>query len=135
MTTWLTSALVTHLWQSTLFVLVVWLAAMALRRNRAGVRYWFWVAASVKFLIPLSLLVGLGARFEWRTAPSIAQPAAAFVLDEVLTPPSFGSVAAAPVSPDAGVVPWVVAVASSLACVAGIHRREPATPDRIDHGG
>jgi bla regulator protein BlaR1 len=49
-----------HLWQSTLFAAGAWLAALWLRANRAHVRYWVWFMASVKFLIPFSLLVGLG---------------------------------------------------------------------------
>jgi beta-lactamase regulating signal transducer with metallopeptidase domain len=35
---------------------------MALRRNSARLRYWLWLAASVKFLIPVSLLVSMGGR-------------------------------------------------------------------------
>ena len=75
-----------HLWQSTLFAGVVALATLALRGNRARVRYWLWVAASVKFLVPFSSLVTLGALLEWRSGPVSAQPAAAFVLDQVLAP-------------------------------------------------
>jgi bla regulator protein blaR1 len=52
MTGWLSSALVAHLWQSTLIVGIVWLATLALRGNRPRVRYWLWTAASVKFLVP-----------------------------------------------------------------------------------
>jgi hypothetical protein len=33
---------------------------LLLRRNRAHVRHGLWLAASLKFLIPYSLLVGLG---------------------------------------------------------------------------
>ena len=33
-------------------------------------RYWLWLAASVKFLIPFSLLVSLGSQVEWRQAPA-----------------------------------------------------------------
>lgn len=50
-----------HLWQSTAFAAVVWLTTLFLRRNQARVRYGLWLAASVKFLIPFSLLVGLGS--------------------------------------------------------------------------
>ena len=57
-----------HLWQSTLFAAVAWLLTLALRKNRAAVRYWIWLAASVKFLIPFSLLVSAGAQLGWRTA-------------------------------------------------------------------
>jgi bla regulator protein blaR1 len=50
-----------HLWQSTIFVGVVALVALAFRRNRSGVRYGLWMAASVKFLVPFSLLTGIGS--------------------------------------------------------------------------
>ena len=49
-----------HLWQSTLFAGVVALLALALRKNHARARHWLWLAASVKFLIPFSLLISLG---------------------------------------------------------------------------
>jgi len=64
--------LANHLYQSTLFAIAAWGLTLALRDNRAAVRYWVWFAASVKFLLPFSMLVGLGSRFEWRTAPVIA---------------------------------------------------------------
>ena len=54
-----------HLWQSTVFAAAAALLALALRRNRAAVRYWVWFCASVKFLIPLWLLIGIGARWHW----------------------------------------------------------------------
>jgi uncharacterized protein (TIGR03435 family) len=53
-----------HLWQSTLFAAAVALAAVALRRNSPRLRYWLWLAASMKFLIPFSLLVSTGARIQ-----------------------------------------------------------------------
>jgi bla regulator protein BlaR1 len=56
-----------HLWQSTLCVAAAWLLSVILRRNRAAVRYWIWFAASLKFLVPFSLLVAIGSRFGWRT--------------------------------------------------------------------
>ncbi len=49
-----------HLWQSTVFAVAAWLMTLQLRRNRAHVRYSIWLAASVKFLIPFSLLIDLG---------------------------------------------------------------------------
>jgi len=54
-----------HLWQSTLFTLAAGLLAVAFRRNRAHVRYWLWFAASVKFLVPFSLLVLAGSQLGW----------------------------------------------------------------------
>lgn len=56
----LAPALANHLWQSTVFAIVVGLLTLLLRRNYARARYWLWLAASLKFLIPFSLLVSLG---------------------------------------------------------------------------
>jgi bla regulator protein BlaR1 len=86
MTSWVPFDLLDHLWQSTLFAGVVWLVALTLRANGARVRYWLWFAASMKFLIPLSLLVSVGQRFAWRTEPVAAPPVVSFVIDQVLTP-------------------------------------------------
>jgi hypothetical protein len=54
------SPLANHLWQSTLCVGVAWLLTLALRKNRAAVRFWIWFAASAKFLLPFSLSFGAG---------------------------------------------------------------------------
>jgi uncharacterized protein (TIGR03435 family) len=54
-----------HLWQSTLFAITAGLLTLILRKNHARFRYWLWLAASVKFLIPFSLLVGLGSHLAW----------------------------------------------------------------------
>ncbi len=54
-------ALLDHLWQSTLFCGAVWLITLALRTNRAAVRHGLWFIASVKFLVPFTLLYALGA--------------------------------------------------------------------------
>jgi bla regulator protein blaR1 len=57
---WITPAVGNHLWQSTVFAAVVWLVSRALRRNAARVRFSLWLAASMKFLVPFSLFIGLG---------------------------------------------------------------------------
>jgi beta-lactamase regulating signal transducer with metallopeptidase domain len=57
-----------HLWQSTVFVLAVWLVTLALQKNRAALRHRLWLAASIKFLIPFSALVSLGARIPMSTS-------------------------------------------------------------------
>ena len=73
-----------HLWQSSLFVLAMWVLTLALKSNRAAVRYWLWLAASVKFLIPFSILVSLGSQFGWRPAPlMISQPQVSLVMEEM----------------------------------------------------
>ncbi len=48
-----------HLWQATLFALVVWIAAKSLNRAPARFRYFLWLVALIKFLIPSALLVWL----------------------------------------------------------------------------
>lgn len=52
----------THLWQSTLVLVAAWVLARTCKRNGAAVRYWIWLVASVKFLVPLALLQQLGDR-------------------------------------------------------------------------
>jgi bla regulator protein BlaR1 len=37
----------THLWQSTFFAAAAGLMTLAFRRNRAQVRYWLWLSASL----------------------------------------------------------------------------------------
>jgi len=80
------SPIANHLWQSTLCVAAVWLLTLTLRKNRAAVRYWLWLAASAKFLIPFSLLVAAGGQLGWRTAPAIAQHQLSFVMEEISQP-------------------------------------------------
>ncbi len=67
------SAVLNHLWQSTVFAGVAWLLTLALRKNRARVRHGVWLAASVKFLVPFSLLIALGGQVEWRKVPPSEQ--------------------------------------------------------------
>ncbi len=64
----LVPALGNHLWQSTLFAAAAGLLTFLLRKNHARARYWLWLAASVKFLIPFSLLVSIGSYLAWSHA-------------------------------------------------------------------
>src|SRR5262245_13383162 len=57
----MSGALFDHLWQSTLFGLAIWVSTLLMRGNSAAVRHWLWLLASVKFLVPFSLLYGIGA--------------------------------------------------------------------------
>ncbi len=56
----LAPAIGNHLWQSTLCLVVAGLLTLVFRKNHARVRYGLWLAASIKFLIPFSLLIILG---------------------------------------------------------------------------
>src|SRR5690606_36176908 len=67
------AAIIDHLWQSTLIVLAAAAATFALRRYSARWRYWIWVAASMKFLVPFAALTWLGAQFAWRAPPPVPE--------------------------------------------------------------
>ena len=75
-----------HLWQSTLFAAVVGLLTLALRTNHARQRHWLWLAASVKFLIPFSLLVGIGNHLGGTAARPVTLPGLYFAMEEVSQP-------------------------------------------------
>jgi bla regulator protein blaR1 len=76
-----------HLWQSTVFAAVVGLLTLAFRKNRAQVRYWLWLSASVKFLIPFSLLMSLGHDLLGRLAAGkIAAPALSGTIVQITQP-------------------------------------------------
>jgi uncharacterized protein (TIGR03435 family) len=57
-----------HLWQSTLFAAGAGLLTLIVQKQHARVRYALWLAASLKFLVPFSLLVGLGSHLAWSRA-------------------------------------------------------------------
>jgi uncharacterized protein (TIGR03435 family) len=100
------SDLSNHLWQSTVFVAAAAVVAFALRNNAAHVRHVIWLAASLKFLVPFSLIMSVGGALPgWSsTSPTgsaasgvvtaardvsiavdrIAQPFAADTIDAVL---------------------------------------------------
>jgi len=81
------SELVNHLWQSTAFAILVAFLTLAFRRNRAQVRYWIWFGASVKFLVPFSLLLSLGGYFgRAHVAKTIPTPAVTYAVVQVVEP-------------------------------------------------
>jgi beta-lactamase regulating signal transducer with metallopeptidase domain len=80
------SPLANHLWQSTVFAAAMWVLALWLRHNRAAVRYWLWLAASVKFLIPFSVLMGTGSQLWRRTAAEIEPSQWSSVAEQISQP-------------------------------------------------
>jgi bla regulator protein BlaR1 len=66
------TALTNHLWQSTVFGAAAGLLTLVLRKNYATARYWVWLAASVKFLVPFALLVRFGRHWGWHKAQAAA---------------------------------------------------------------
>ena len=79
------SALGNHLWQSTVFAAVAALLTLLLRKNHARTRYWLWLAASLKFLLPFALLVAAGSRLQWKQAPA-TQSQVSIVMDQITQP-------------------------------------------------
>lgn len=83
--------LTNHLWQSTLFAVVAGLLTVAFRKNRAQVRYWLWLSASLKLLIPFSLLMSLGSYLEWalgarKITTQLAAPSVSFTMVQIAQP-------------------------------------------------
>ena len=109
--------LANHLWQSTVFMIAVGALTLLFRRNSAFIRYRLWLIASVKFLIPLSLLIGIGTligeRVEWPAPPEIEQTQISFVFRQIGQP--FVAAPAMPPAFRAG--PPLTAGASPLAAI------------------
>jgi uncharacterized protein (TIGR03435 family) len=85
-------AIFNHLWQSTVFAMVAGLLTLALRKNHARTRHWVWLGASVKFLIPFSLLISAGSHLPWAhstPAPPHLQTAMAQVSEPFTSPVQF----------------------------------------------
>lgn len=87
----MSGALTNHLWQSTLFAIAAGLLTLALRKNRAQVRYWLWFTASLKFFVPFWLLMSLGGSIGWTpstqrsTNPSV-MPSVSFAVEQIARP-------------------------------------------------
>jgi bla regulator protein blaR1 len=90
---------VNHLWQSTLVATAIAALAAMLHDDGAHSRYWLWWAASVKFLVPFSLLAALGSALRDAGAPPV----------ELADWPSTLRVVAEPM-PDSGNAPLAVAL-------------------------
>ena len=67
---------VNHLWQSSWFVVGAAAVAFALRAHSPKVRYWIWLTASLKFLAPFALLVGVGSLVPWPASAVSTTPLA-----------------------------------------------------------
>ena len=79
-------AMADHLWQSTLFAIAAALLTLALRRNQARIRHSLWLAASLKFLVPFSLLIALGSHLRSPHASATAQSGLYSVMEEAGQP-------------------------------------------------
>jgi bla regulator protein blaR1 len=77
------TALGNHLWQSTLFAAAAGLLTLLFRKCHARVRYGLWLAASIKFLIPFSLLVALGSHLAWSPGAAVTSNRLRFAIEVV----------------------------------------------------
>lgn len=94
-------ALLNHLWQSTLFAPGVFAVCFALRKNAPRTRYWLWLTASLKFLVPFSLLVSLGSSFN---SPGDSPTISAVTVEQIST--SFSPVPIAITRPQTAAPQW-----------------------------
>lgn len=107
-----------HLWQSTWFAGAAALGTLLFLKNHARVRYALWLASSIKFLVPFSLLMALGHSIDsGRTEVAPATSPAVSYIQEISQP--FASVAmpvSGPGTMDAG---WAPRVAAGVCIVWG----------------
>lgn len=79
-----------HLWQTTLFALLVFAATVALRRGPARVRHLLWMLASLKLLVPAAVLVFLaeeaGINFLWMISSTSQTGSDASLVQEISEP-------------------------------------------------
>ena len=104
-------ALTDHLWQSTLFCAAIWSITLAMRANSAAVRHWLWQLASLKFLVPFSVLHSIGA-VAGLSSPVESQPALFVAALDAATPmvsPAAGLDSAAALAPS-GLLPILLGV-------------------------
>ena len=87
--------LISHLWQSTLCLLLAALLALVFRRASARIRHTIWTFASVKFLVPFSLFVLAGDYLGSLAAP-LTSPEATIAIRWLDRPLSLWSLGADP---------------------------------------
>src|SRR5215471_14567210 len=90
--------------------MATWLATLALRQNAARVRFALWSVASVKFLIPFSLLIGIGSLVPYPSA--VIKPGPTFSVVETVSSP-FEQPAATSAEP-VGTVPQTLPALQTL---------------------
>jgi bla regulator protein BlaR1 len=108
----LAPALGNHLWQSTWVAAIAGALALTMRKHEARVRYALWLTASLKFLVPFSLLVTAGSHFTWPHATPARAPQLSSIVRQAGQPfvvePGFSSAAHVPSGIPSGVFPFLV---------------------------
>jgi len=102
------AAILNHLWQSSLFALAVGSLTLLFRNNGASIRHGLWLVASVKFLLPFSLLATLGGAAFTHPVPASSLQALAKI--EPAAAPF--AVSAVPQFTASGQLSWALALAA-----------------------
>jgi beta-lactamase regulating signal transducer with metallopeptidase domain len=97
--------LLDHLWQSTLFAAAAGALTLLFRGHGAGVRHGLWFAASLKFLVPFSLLAAIGEHLRAPIEP--VMPAMLFVLQPAARPFAAAAPLLAPAGGAFDMTPWL----------------------------
>jgi bla regulator protein BlaR1 len=115
-----TPSIINHLWQSSCFVLLAGLLAFVLRKHSPKIRYWVWLSASLKFLIPFALLVSLGSVVPRpaRHPVSIAAPVFPNTIVQIVQPFSTASSTTVPVRTPLDLAPVAIGVVWALGFLA-----------------
>ncbi|HUB28075.1 MAG TPA: M56 family metallopeptidase [Terracidiphilus sp.] len=99
MTSDLLRALGNHLWQTTLFSVCAAAVALLMRGAPARARAWVWLAATLKFLVPFSLLLAAGS---WiapaRSGNAALEPVPYYTVDVASQPFTFPPAISRPVA-------------------------------------
>jgi beta-lactamase regulating signal transducer with metallopeptidase domain len=98
--------LLDHLWQSTLFAVAAGALTLLFRTHGAGVRHGLWFAASLKFLVPFSLLAAVGAYLRPSVEP--VMPALLFALRPAARPFTAAVPLLAPSGGAVDLTPWLL---------------------------
>ncbi|KAA6463059.1 TIGR03435 family protein [Acidobacteria bacterium AB60] len=110
--------LANHLWQSTLVAAIAALLTVMLRRNRASLRAALWLVASLKFLLPFSLLIACGALLPHPHRVSLEQETTIYsALDFAGRPFHNGTPSAAPTPAPRPGVPLAVFLPETIAAI------------------
>ena len=110
-----------HLWQSSVFAAGAVLITLGMRKNFARTRYWVWLAASIKFLVPFSMLMTVGAAFMPHRQPAPVVGAVYDFIEVVGQPFVTATASTAPMSHAAathyGGLSWPLSIPLLLAAI------------------
>jgi len=101
----MTAWVLNHLWQSSLFACAIWILVLLFRNNGASIRHGLWLAASIKFLLPFSLLAAAGRMAFTHTIAASSMQALGRIA------PAAMPFAAAPVLAAPSPLPWTLIAA------------------------